>query len=71
MRLLLASLSALLMAAACPTPQPGPVPSAYERCIEAQYADPAIRNVAVQTGTQLATLAERVCSDPATLRGYE
>lgn len=44
--------------------------SAFERCVEAKVDDPVVQNVALQSGTPLTALADRMCSDPLIVERY-
>lgn len=48
-----------------------PAPSAYDRCVTEQTADPVTRRVASESGTPVPTLVRRICSDPVIQRGYQ
>ena len=45
--------------------------SAVERCEAAQGADPDVRNVAMQSRSNLSDLVRDLCADPIVLGGYQ
>ena len=48
-----------------------PVPSPYDRCVEAKTKDPVSRRIASESGTPLSTLVHRVCSDRVIQESYK
>lgn len=70
-------LAAALLTVACyrpvePDPNYPPYPDpVFAKCVEAQSQDAGITNVAVQNRQTPIAIAEKVCSDPVILRGYQ